>query len=80
MEQTDIREAVRHSKLPTLFIHGTADKVVPLAMAEELFSLHQGPKEQLFLPGLDHAEAFFAEPEQYTAKMDAFLRTYTDFF
>lgn len=78
MDQTDVREAVRQSELPTLFVHGTADMVVPFYMGEELFSLHRGPKDSLFLEGVEHVEGMYAAPEAYIAKLDEFLSRNTN--
>jgi len=78
LAQTDVREAVRRSGLPTLFVHATADKVVPFSMGQELFSLHPGPKDRLFLENAGHVETMFAAPEAYAAKLDDFLHSHTD--
>lgn len=79
LDQTDVRSAVSRSPLPTLFVHGKADKVVPFSMGEELFALHPGPKDALFLPAAGHVETMFAAPEVYGAKLDEFLRRHTNF-
>jgi pimeloyl-ACP methyl ester carboxylesterase len=41
-------------RVPTLFIHGTADREVPYAMTERLFGAAGGPKWLMLIPGGGH--------------------------
>lgn len=46
--------AARISPRPLLVIHGTADEVVPVREAEDLFVAAGEPKELVLVPGADH--------------------------
>ncbi|MBE6030248.1 MAG: alpha/beta hydrolase [Clostridiales bacterium] len=62
--------------IPVLFVHGTEDTVVPFEMAEELYELHPGEKDCLFVEGAGHVEAMFKAKEEYEAKIDEFIKKY----
>lgn len=50
---------------PVLFIHGTADPVVPFSEGEEFYAVHQGPKEWNAIPKGGHISAFAFEESPY---------------
>lgn len=67
-------ETITHSMVPTLFIHGTADKIVPVWMAEVLYKNKKGPKDQLYLvEGAGHMEAYATNKAKYKAVIKTFL-------
>ena len=69
--------AVQHSQLPTLFIHGSGDQLVPPTMMEELFTASSAPnKEQLVIPDAGHGMAYAANPKEYFGTVFDFLSTY----
>ena len=43
--------------IPLVFVHGDADRVVPLAHGERLFAAAREPKQWLAVAGADHMEA-----------------------
>ncbi|MGV0028748.1 hypothetical protein [Phormidesmis priestleyi] len=49
----------------TLFIHGIADSLVPVSMAQALYNAAPPPKQLLLIPnaGHNHIEAEFDKPE-----------------
>ena len=66
--------AVPNSKVPTLFIHGTADKLVPYSMMEELFDASNAPvKEKFVVEDAGHADAKNKNPQLYFEKVFGFL-------
>lgn len=66
---------VRYSSVPTLFIHGTADKKVPSWMAERLYSAKlRGPKDIWLAPNATHAKSLLTYPEEYRTKVLSFLK------
>ena len=71
-------EAVKHSKLPTLFIHGTKDAMIPYEMSLELYENETAPKELLLVEGAGHAQAQDKDPEGYYGAIDDFLKVYFD--
>lgn len=58
-------EAVQKSKVPTLFIHGTADDFVPTYMVYKLYDFANYPKELVLIEGGEHALARFKNPKLY---------------
>lgn len=60
-------EAVRRSRLPILFIHGTDDRLVPFAMMEKLYAASAAPdRERLVIPKIGHG-ALCQSKEYYPA-------------
>lgn len=58
---------------PILFLHGEQDRLVPPAMAEQLFSAARGDKELLIVPGAGHGAARRAAPGLCAGKQRALL-------
>ena len=53
-QRFDSLEKVKLLKLPVLFIHGTADEVVPEAMSQALYAATPSPKQLLLVPDGQH--------------------------
>jgi fermentation-respiration switch protein FrsA (DUF1100 family) len=58
---------------PILFIHGTADDIVPFSHFEELYAAAGTPKDAWTLPGRPHAMARFDEAEEYLDRVAGFF-------
>lgn len=69
-------EQVRHSKTPTLFIHGDKDSTVPFWMNYPLFNNASCEKERLVVPGATHAASGYAFPEIYWNAITEFIGKY----
>ena len=70
-------KAVPNSKVPTLFIHGTTDKLVPYAMMEKLFDASNAPvKEKFTVEDAGHADAKNKNPQLYFEKVFGFLNKF----
>ena len=65
-------ESLRKSRLPMLFIHGTADDFVPTRMVHELYDAKPADKELWLAPNAGHALSYLCHPEEYTARIRAF--------
>lgn len=63
--------------VPVLFIHGDADKLIPLEMMERLYAACAAPKEKFIVAGAGHADAKPTNPAAYFDKVFAFLDTYS---
>ena len=72
----DAQKAVARSKTPTYFIHGDADEVVPVAMAEALYASCAAPKEMRIVPGAGHGDAYAVDPAGYADRILPFLERY----
>jgi hypothetical protein len=58
---------------PLLVMHGTADRIVPVRMAHNLYHAAGEPKELYLFDGADHYEAMNESPEQVYRKVDEFF-------
>lgn len=71
-------DAVRESRYPILFIHGTGDKFVPCEMTKEAYTVCTSPKELVLVPGAEHGKSYLVEPERVRAALKRFLDAYTN--
>lgn len=64
--------------VPTLFIHGDADKLVPYEMMQKLFDASTAPvKESWTVEGAGHADAKRQNPKKYFERVFEFIDRYT---
>lgn len=74
LDEVSPRDAIVNSDVPTLFIHGTADGIVPSYMAKEMYRLKNGPKDRLYMvEGADHMESSVKNKELYKETIREFL-------
>ncbi|TAF54623.1 MAG: alpha/beta hydrolase [Oscillatoriales cyanobacterium] len=59
--------------MPTLFIHGTADDVVPAFMSEKLYAAAAEPKDLCLLPGVHHEDVLELAPDRFLSTLSHFL-------
>lgn len=74
----DIRVAsaldqVKRSSVPTLFIHGEDDSVVPVSSAYTLYKEASCEKDILIVKGADHAMSPLIAPEKYWSRVWSFI-------
>ncbi len=60
LEQLQLEGAAGRVRIPVLLVYGTADRIVPPVLAEEL-ALHLPERELLWVRGGTHLTTFFAE-------------------
>jgi len=60
-------------KLPTLFIHGAADRFVPAEMGRRCYEAATVPKDVLLVEGAGHSMSYFLAKEAYEEKLRAWL-------
>lgn len=70
-------EVVDKIKVPVLFIHGDADKLIPIEMMNRLFDACAAPKEKFIVAGAGHADSKRTNPAVYFDKVFAFLEANT---
>lgn len=73
MNDASAIEAVKKSKIPTLFIHGTEDQTVPLADVYDLYEAATCKKDLYVVEGAGHGEALEADPAMYWEKVQKFI-------
>ena len=76
LKDTDVRESVKNSKVPMLFVHGDADDFVPTRMVFELFDICSNEKDILIVKGAAHAESILIGMDEYKNKMKEFISKY----
>lgn len=72
----DCEEAVSHSEIPILFIHGENDVFVPFWMQEELYAAATCPKIKLAVPHAAHAQSQGVNPQLYWSTVEFFLNRF----
>ncbi len=71
-------DALSHTTLPVLFIHGTDDHFVPVTMTYENYKACASEKRLLVVPGADHGMSHFTDPTAYRETVKAFWADYDD--
>ena len=69
-------EAVKHSKLPILLMHGKDDVFVPCKMSEEIAKANPDKTELHLWDGAMHGMSFVVHTEEYLQIERAFLDKY----
>lgn len=69
-------DAVSHTNLPILFIHGTEDDFVPTWMTRENFARCRSEKELLFVEHAAHGASYYENPTLYEETVKAFMAKY----
>lgn len=77
-KQASAVEQVKKSHIPTLFIHGSKDELVPYGMLNELYSAANCEKEILTIQGAGHALSSSVAPELYWKTVETFLKKHLD--
>ena len=75
-QEASALEAIKHSTLPMLFIHGAEDDFVPTNMVYSLYDAKPQPKELWVVPGVDHAHSYRDQKQEYTARVKTFVDQY----
>ena len=66
-------EAVKHARLPIIFIHGEDDDFVPCEMSRRCHDACATRKAILTVPGAGHGLAFPVAPEEYLGALEKFF-------
>lgn len=69
-------EAMKKTKLPILFIHGSDDKFVPVDMSFENYKACAAPKYLLVVPGAIHGQSYDVDQEKYESANKFFWNKY----
>lgn len=62
------------SPTPILFMHGTADRIVPPAMSQRLYEAAREPKEIWLIEGMDHMEVWEEKLPEASRRLDKFVQ------
>lgn len=67
-------EAVKHTNIPILIIHGDDDRYVPHSMGKEVFDACASENKVFFtVPDAGHALCYLTDPDGYTSTVKKFL-------
>ncbi len=69
-------EAVEHTEIPILLIHGEDDRLVPSQMSRSIYHACRGPKQLFSVANAGHGLSFLLDPEGYTRSVRDFLNQY----
>lgn len=73
VEESSAEEAVKHSKLPILLVHGEDDRFVPCEMSRRIFAACPGNAQLHTFPGAGHCLAYMTDPLRYEDVVTRFL-------
>jgi pimeloyl-ACP methyl ester carboxylesterase len=73
-QRFDSIDKVRSLSVPVLFIHGTADTVVPSVMSQQLYAATPAFKQLLLVPGAGHNNVMEVAGSQYLQTVQNFVR------
>jgi pimeloyl-ACP methyl ester carboxylesterase len=74
-QKMDSLAKVREITMPTLFIHGNADEVIPHQMSEQLYAASHAPKELFIVPAAGHEDCAAIAGPKYQMTVTHFLQT-----
>lgn len=69
-------EALKHCKVPVLFIHGTDDNFVPVEMTYENYKACNSEKRLFVVPGADHGMSYYVDKKGYEKAMSDFFDSF----
>ncbi|GAA6621121.1 alpha/beta hydrolase [Scytonema sp. NUACC26] len=73
-QRFDSLSKIRFLRVPVLFIHGTADTVVPSYMSQELYNAASQPKQILLIPGGGHFQIYQPGSNSYLRAIAKFIK------
>lgn len=65
--------AVRETSVPILYLHGESDKLIPIAMAQQLSNATKSYHELHTFPDTEHVGGIYKEPKEYTQIVRNFI-------
>ena len=76
LKGADTRQALAHTQLPVLFLHGEDDDFVPPSMTRENFAACRAEKKLYLVPGAAHAQSFAVDTKGCQKQIVGFLEKY----
>lgn len=72
-ERFDSLSKVRSLRVPVLFLHGSADSVVPSKMSQQLYDAAPEPKQLFVISGADHVRIYQPGEQSYLRAIQRFV-------
>ena len=66
---------IKSLQTPLLILHGSADDIIPVAMAKELFATASQPKQLVIIPQANHNDLPEFGDRQYLSALQQFIQT-----
>jgi alpha-beta hydrolase superfamily lysophospholipase len=79
-ERFDSLSKVRSLRVPVLFLHGSADSVVPSEMSRQLYEAASEPKQMFVIPEADHVRIYQPGDHSYLKAIQRFMGTLNNRF
>ena len=76
LKETSPLKAVSHSSVPTLFIHGREDRMIPVEMCNALYDAASCEKESMIVDGAGHTQSAEKDPVRFFGEVQKFLGKY----
>jgi hypothetical protein len=73
-QRFDSLRKIQSLKLPSLFIHGTADTLIPFEMSQSLYATAPQPKQLLLVPQAGHSNVATVAGPTYTQSIQALVQ------
>ena len=73
LREASALEAVQHTHIPILLIHGEDDRFVPCDMSREIFGACAGEKNRVTFPGAGHGLSYIVDTETYSDAVSCFV-------
>ena len=61
------------SKIPTIFLHGDEDSLIPCDMSLKLYNACCSKKRFVSIKGADHGVSYLQDPETYIKELNDFF-------
>ena len=74
-EQFDSLSKVKALRVPVLFLHGSADPVVPAEMSQQLYAAAPEPKQLFLIPEAEHVSIYQPGEASYLQAIERFVET-----
>lgn len=74
LSEASAAEAVKHTKVPVLLIHGEADGFVPCEMSRAIYDANPEMVRMETFPGAQHGISFISDSERYKHLVTDFLK------
>ena len=71
-------DALRESRYPVFFLHGTGDTFVPCEMTKQAYDACASEKTLLLIEGADHGKSYVKEPARVQQALRQFLAAYNE--
>ncbi len=78
LEANSPLQAIQKNTLPTLFIHGRQDSIVPVCMCDLLYENCNAPKKKVIFDNADHANSAMVDYGTYQKEILNFLQYVSD--